>query len=67
MIDVEVKVRIYEIDGAETPAFGCPVVVVKSHSIYDSKVILKVGDKNYTVIAKDLRAAIDNAVNTVRF
>lgn len=67
MIEVESKVRCYEIDGKDTPMIDTPRIIVRGHWNIDTFVVLEIDGKRYTVSAKDLHAAINNATNTARF
>lgn len=44
-----------------------PLVLVRSHWNRNSMIVIEIGDIEVTVIAEDLKAAIDNATNTKRF
>ena len=65
MIKVENQLKVYEADAAESCSEH--VLLIKSHRIFSDRVIIEVGGREYTLAAKDLKAAIDNATNTVRF
>lgn len=67
MIHVESKVTIFETDGKETVIGDRPTLTVNSHHNCEKKVVLRLGDQNITVFARDLIAAINNATNSVRF
>lgn len=68
MIKVESKLKIYEYNGAEVPVGKEHMPMeVHSHHNRDEYVIIAVGGKFYTVLAKDLTAAIRNATNSARF
>jgi hypothetical protein len=68
MIKVESIVDCYEVDGQETPALSSkrPHIIVRSHWNRDEFVVLEVEGKKFTLLAKDIRAAIANAVNAPR-
>lgn len=66
MIKVESLVEVYEVAGKETPTMNNkrPQLSVSGHWLEEKKVVLKIGDgESITVIASDLRAALDNATN----
>ena len=63
---VENEVDIYEINGNEIHDLVPPKLKVGSHGIYRERVVLKIGRRRLTVIARELKAAIDNATNVVR-
>ena len=69
MIDVENKVKIYEMDGDDYCSIGDDKekLLVKNHWNNHHMVVLKLGDKKITVCAKELRTAIENSTNTARF
>lgn len=60
------KVNVYEIDGAEPKpfspiagvAYDLPVLAVSTDDIWEERVVLKIGSKEYTVVAADLILAI---------
>ena len=61
-MDTEVTIDIYEIDGEEV---NDKTLVVKSPwNGKQSKVILKIGKKEYTVAVGELEKAIANCANT---
>lgn len=64
MIKVKNEVGIYEIEGEEAPPIEGPTIEVLSHWNRDDLVVLKVDEKSYTVLARDLNAAISNATHT---
>ena len=61
-IDVRNTILVYEIDGEYTK-FGTKMEVL-SHWNYNHYVILDIDGKKYTVVAKDLKTAIDNSTNS---
>lgn len=70
MIEVQNIIPVYEIDGQEVkfadPKLR-PTIGVASHWNRMDLVVIKIGDKNYTVVAGDLITAIKNATNTNRY
>ncbi len=66
MISVTSTLKAYEIDGKTAPIDATPISV-KSHWNRDELVVLVIEGKEYTVLAKDLRAAIENGTNVARF
>ena len=65
-IEVTNKIKIYEIEG-EDADFPNATIKVLSHWNNDDRVILEIDRKKYTVLAKDLKLAVDNAINIGRF
>jgi len=63
MIKVINEVNIYEINGEDTKSPDLPKLHVESHWNYSDRVTLLVGGIRYTVSARDLKAAIDNAIH----
>lgn len=61
-IDVESKVRVYEVDGKETK-LDKPIIKVLSHWNWTDRIVLEIDDKKYCVLEKDLLRAIENAKN----
>jgi hypothetical protein len=64
-MEVVSRVRVYEVNGEE-PKTGTPayLLTVEAHHIYSDRLVLQ--DPNglrITVIASDLRKAIENATN----
>lgn len=39
------------------------IIVVKSDTLFDNKITLEIGGKNYSVYAQDLKQAIDRCSN----
>lgn len=71
MISVKSEVTIYEVNLQERDANGVnvwngPRLQVRSHRIYDDRVVLVYGDMSITVMARDLVAAVANAQNMAR-
>ena len=67
MIKVENEIVVYEVDGISTKSFDTKLKL-SSHWNEQSKVVLELeGGRRYTVVAKDLIAAISNATNTALF
>lgn len=60
-MEVRTKITIYEIDGEEKS--GELVLEVKSHWNMTDRVVLKIREIEYTVIAEDLIMAIKNGQN----
>ena len=70
MIEVVNTVEVYELNGGELRDIKSkkPKLVVKNHWNRNEFVVLQIDEgKIITVLAKDLRAAIDNATNSARF
>lgn len=68
MIEVQSTLPIYEIDGRELAGPRLQdAVVVRSHWNRTDLVVIRIGDKHYTVVAGDLIAAIKNATNNNRY
>jgi hypothetical protein len=61
------KVDVYEVDGNIVSVGASVSISVESHWNDDKRVNIIIGKKSYTVLAKDLRAAIENATNTRRW
>lgn len=66
MIEVTNRVKIYEVNGQEENVAKDDHLIVSSHWNEPSKVELVIAGDKITVVAKDLRAAIDNATNSGR-
>ena len=60
---IENKLDIYEIDEKELSIGDNRTMLVKSHWNDNDFVILETGNISWTVLAKQLRDAIDNAIN----
>ena len=68
MINATSEVICYEVDGKETLLKrDCPKLVIKNHWNVNDFVVLDINGKQFTVCAKDLQTAIDNATNSARF
>lgn len=67
MINVESKLPMYEVDGEKMKLLEMPKMTVKSHWNDNDMVVIEVGERSYTVVKKDLAAAIENATNINRF
>jgi len=59
-------VPVYEVDGQRVEGIESPKFTVASHWNEESKVVLEFGGKSITVTARDLLAAVTNAVNNNR-
>lgn len=66
MIKVTSIVPVYEVNGDNQVANPAPLIV-KSHWNDNMKVVVMVGETKLTVSARDLIAAIENAINSNRF
>ena len=62
------ELKIYEIDGEEQIALQMPTITIESHWNRRNLVILNVPGigKKMTVVAEELKMAIDNAINVKR-
>jgi hypothetical protein len=67
MIKISQQVQIYEEDDREIPLGQHRYMGVESHWNRNEMVILEIGKERVTVLAGDLRAALENAKNTNRF
>ncbi len=65
MIDVECKVLIYEEDDKDLSLGEPRYVRVRSEPVGE-RVILVIGDHTYSVVANDLKVAVQNALATGR-
>ena len=61
-IRVVSSINVYEVDGVEVPR-DLPQIDVSAHWNRDTLVILTIDGKRHTVVASDLRAAVQNATN----
>lgn len=63
---VQSEVRVYERDGAEVPVGSHAVITISSHWNRSDLVVLQVDGSaaTITVTARELEAAIRNAMNT---
>jgi len=66
-MDVECRVDVIEVDGTpgrlSEPAYPqIKVLSYKSHVIYESRVVLVVGDRRYTVDGYELEAAVQKTM-----
>lgn len=59
----ETRVKIYEENGTESGGLKYPELSVTNHWNLNSMVILEFGKDKITVLARELRIAIDNATN----
>lgn len=66
MMQVDTKIEAYEVNGKDTAAGQEVYVHICSHWCYDDRVVLNVGDKTFTLIAVDIKKAVDNATNVRR-
>ena len=69
-IKVNNEIEVYEVNGEEKKGLRSdrPCLKVKSHWNRNEFIILQFDDgNNYTVLAKELEAAISNAKNIARF
>lgn len=67
MIDVENKIRIYEINDEEVDWNENHKLTIRSHWNRNEMVVLELDGKKIGVVARDLEAAIQNAKNVNRF
>lgn len=68
MIKVSNEVPVYEPKVDPPKVLDHPPIIVESHWNNDKWVVIKTPDgQSYTVNAKDLRAALENATNIRRF
>lgn len=66
MITVVNTIKIYEVDGTETRLIEPPSIRIESHWNRSELVVFVVGENRYTLVARDVTAAIANATNTGR-
>lgn len=64
---VTTTVEVYEVDDKKVEIGSTKEISVISHWNYGDRVILQVEGKSVTVIAKDLKLAIENATNVRRY
>lgn len=67
MKTTETKIDIYEINGEESGLSNEAQLTVKNHWNRKNFVILNMNDKEITVVADDLKRAIENAQNVHRY
>lgn len=68
MIKVENFVECYEVEGKDVSLFRSPKLIVRSHWNRNEMVVIETPDgTKYTVLIKDLNAAISNSGNSARF
>ncbi len=67
MITVQNTIKLYEVDGVETRPIEPPSIRVDSHWNRNDMVVLLVDGKSYSVVAKALIAAVNNATNTAKW
>lgn len=67
MLKVRSEMDIYEVDGKDVTEYPPPKLVVESHWNCPDRVVLCIHDERYTVIVRDIEAAIRNAANSNRY
>ena len=67
MIRVENNVEVFEVDGKDLPVSDDTEIVVRSHWNRNDLVVLEIKGKRFSVAARDIATAINNAVNTARY
>jgi hypothetical protein len=63
-VEVKQKIKIYEVNGEDVPLVPGSYMEVNSHPGNKGAIVLVFDSKEISVIASDLKIAIDNAVNT---
>lgn len=63
---VTTEIRVYEINEVDTGTEEVSILI-ESHWNLTDRVILRIGNTNYTVIAEDLIMAIKNAQNHKKY
>lgn len=66
MLKVHQEIDAYQVGGTDEGKKRDVPLVVRSHWNRNETVMLRIGDEEVFVAAKDLRAAIDNATNVPR-
>ena len=72
MIGVSNSLHVYEFEGKETIVGNSHIFVIRSHWNNNDRVVIEIGEENgqiksFTLLAKDLVAAIKNAENTAKW
>jgi hypothetical protein len=68
MIKVENFVECHEEDGKRISTLDLPKLIFRSHWVYNNQVEIELPDgKRYTVLIKDINAAILNSGNSASF
>ena len=67
MIKVSQQIPIYEENDKEIPLRQQRFMGIESHWNWNERVILEIGKERITVLGRDLKTAIDNAMNSNRF
>lgn len=60
MANIDVCTKVREYPDKDRPY---ETIAVRNHWNYRDRCVLEIGGKSYTVLADDLRRAIDNATN----
>lgn len=60
------EIKIYEVDGTDTKPIEGPTLLVESHWNNRDMVVLVVGGHKWTLVRRELDAAVANATNTGR-
>ncbi|KKM99865.1 hypothetical protein LCGC14_1143430 [marine sediment metagenome] len=60
---VESTIDVYEYDGSATKIGDSRTLMIHAHWIYQNQVVIELGGHKYTVVARDLKMAIQNATN----
>ncbi len=63
-IIVEQQIKIYEVNGKETPIGVTRTLRIASHGSWNTFVVLQMDGEEIAVDGDDLKTAIDNAMNT---
>ena len=72
MIKVSNYLKVYEFEDKEVPIGNSHIFSIRSHWNSNDRVVVEVGEengqiRNFTLLAKDLIAAINNATNTAKW
>ena len=64
-VEVKQKIRVYAVDGREVKIGETIELGVESDRIWNTRVVLVIGEHSYTVIGHDLALATSNAMNVL--
>ena len=68
MIKATNEIQCYEINGEDAPMVDVPRLIIESHWNSPDRVVIKLPDGgSFTVLVRDIEAAIRNASNSSRY
>lgn len=65
-MEIKASLRAYEVNGVEPKSYPGPPITLRSHGLFNDRLVIEVDGTSYTIIARQLESALRAVTGWVR-